>query len=136
MWGGATFDVAYRFLKDPWEGRELRKRIPNNVQMLLRGANAVGYTNYRIILYVNLYSSPHSGIDVFRIFGSLNWLRGMEVAIDEVLQRVKSPKGCVCYTGDILDETRTKYDLKYYVQTAKEIERWEHILGIRTCRAA
>ncbi len=136
MWGGATFDVAYRFLKeDPWKRlEELRRHVPNIMfQMLLRGANAVGYTNYPDNLIREfIQQSAQSGIDVFRIFDSLNWLRGMEIAIDEVLQTGKIVEGCVCYTGDILDESKTKYDLNYYVQTAKEIEKMgAHILGIK-----
>ncbi len=136
MWGGATFDVAYRFLKeDPWKRlEELRRHIPNIMfQMLLRGANAVGYTNYPDNLIREfIQQSAQSGVDVFRIFDSLNWLRGMEVAIDEVLQTGKIVEGCVCYTGDILDERKTKYDLNYYIETAKEIEKMgAHILGIK-----
>ena len=136
MWGGATFDVAYRFLKeDPWKRlEELRKHIPNVMfQMLLRGANAVGYTNYPDNLIREfIKESAKSGIDVFRIFDSLNWLKGMEVAMDEVLLTGKIVEGCVCYTGDILDDKKTKYDLNYYVETAKEIEKMgAHILGIK-----
>jgi len=136
MWGGATFDVAYRFLKeDPWERLALlRKKIPNIMfQMLIRGANAVGYTNYPdnvVREFIRL--SAESGIDVFRIFDSLNWLKGMEVAIDETLKTGKVAEACVCYTGDILDKSRNKYTLEYYVRTAKEIERMgAHILGIK-----
>ncbi len=136
MWGGATFDVAYRFLKEsPWERLErLRKQIPNIMfQMLLRGANAVGYTNYPDnVIRKFIKESAHSGIDVFRIFDSLNWLKGMEVAVDEVLKAGKIAEACICYTGDILDDKRDKYSLKYYVKTAKEIEKMgAHILGIK-----
>ncbi len=136
MWGGATFDVAYRFLReDPWKRlEELRKRIPNVMfQMLLRGANAVGYTNYPDNLIRSfIRESSQSGIDVFRIFDSLNWLKGMEVAIDEVHKSGKIVEACVCYTGDILDKSKTKYNLDYYVQTAKELEKMgSHILGIK-----
>ena len=136
MWGGATFDVAYRFLKeDPWKRLEdLRKKVPNILfQMLLRGANAVGYTNYPDNLIREfIQESATAGIDVFRIFDSLNWLKGMEVAVDEVLKTGKIAEACVCYTGDILDEKRDKYNLQYYVQTAKEIEKMgAHILGIK-----
>lgn len=126
MWGGATFDVAYRFLKeDPWERLELlRAKIPNILfQMLIRGANAVGYKNYPDnVVRKFIKQSADSGIDVFRIFDCLNWLKGMEVAIDEVKNQGKVAEVCICYTGDILDETRDKYSLEYYVKTAKELE--------------
>ena len=136
MWGGATFDTAYRFLgESPWERLDvLREKIPNVLfQMLLRGANAVGYKNYPdnvIREFVRL--SAQSGIDVFRIFDSLNWIPGMEVALDEVLNQGKLSEACICYTGDILDKTREKYDLNYYIRMAKELERrGTHILGIK-----
>lgn len=136
MWGGATFDVAYRFLHEsPWERLELlRKKIPNILfQMLIRGANAVGYKNYPDNAVREIIrQSANSGIDVFRIFDSLNWIKGMEVAIDEVLKTGKIAEACICYTGDILDERRDKYSLKYYVDTAKELERTgAHILAIK-----
>lgn len=136
MWGGATFDVAYRFLNEsPWERLEvLRKKIPNILfQMLLRGANAVGYRNYPDnVIREFVRESAEKGIDVFRIFDSLNWLKGMEVAIDEVLKVGKVAEACICYTGDILDKSKTKYDLDYYIKTAKEIEKTgAHILGIK-----
>ena len=136
MWGGATFDVAYRFLHEsPWERlAELRQRIPNIMfQMLLRGANAVGYTNYPDnVVREFIKESAQAGIDVFRIFDSLNWLKGMEVAIDETLKSNKIAEACICYTGDILDDRKDKYSLAYYVQTAKEIEKMgAHILGIK-----
>lgn len=136
MWGGATFDVAYRFLKEsPWERlTELRKRIPNIMfQMLLRGSNAVGYTNYPDNLVREfIKEAARAGIDVFRIFDSLNWLKGMEVAIDETLASGKLAEACVCYTGDILDSKRDKYSLEYYVKTARELEKMgAHILGIK-----
>lgn len=136
MWGGATFDVAYRFLHEsPWERLELlRKKIPNVLfQMLIRGANAVGYRNYPDnVVREFIQESAKSGIDIFRIFDSLNWLKGMEVAIDEVLKTGKIAEACICYTGDILDEKRDKYSLDYYVKTAKEIEKTgAHILGIK-----
>ncbi len=136
MWGGATFDVAYRFLKeDPWKRLDdLRKKVPNIMfQMLLRGANAVGYTNYPDNLIREfIQESAVNGIDVFRIFDSLNWLKGMEVAVDEVLKTGKIAEACVCYTGDILDSKRDKYTLEYYIKTAKEIENMgAHILGIK-----
>ncbi|OZV10874.1 pyruvate carboxylase [Tissierella sp. P1] len=136
MWGGATFDVAYRFLKEsPWERLEvLRKKIPNVLfQMLLRGANAVGYRNYPDnVIREFVREAAEKGIDVFRIFDSLNWLKGMEVAIDEVLKVGKVAEACICYTGDILDKSKTKYNLDYYIKTAKEIEKTgAHILGIK-----
>ena len=136
MWGGATFDTAYRFLKEsPWERlATLRKKIPNIMfQMLLRGANAVGYKNYPDnVIREFVKESANAGIDVFRIFDSLNWIEGMEVAMDEVLKQGKVAEPCICYTGDILDETKEKYNLKYYVNMAKELERrGAHILGIK-----
>ncbi len=136
MWGGATFDVAYRFLKEnPWERLiELRKKMPNlMLQMLFRGANAVGYTNYPDnVVRAFVRESAEAGIDVFRIFDSLNWLKGMETAIDETLKTGKIAEACICYTGDILDEKRDKYSLNYYIQNAKEIEKMgAHILGIK-----
>ena len=136
MWGGATFDVAMRFLnEDPWERLEtLRAEIPNVLmQMLIRGANAVGYKNYpdnTIRKFVK--DSADAGIDVFRIFDSLNWMKGIEVSLDEVLNQGKIAEVAMCYTGDILDESREKYNLNYYVNLAKEIEkRGSHILGIK-----
>ena len=102
MWGGATFDVAYRFLHEsPWERLDLlRAKIPNiPFQMLLRGANAVGYTNYPDnLIRAFIRESARSGIDVFRIFDSLNWIPGMEIAIDEVLQQGKLCEATLCYT--------------------------------------
>ena len=136
MWGGATFDTAYRFLKEsPWERLEtLRKKIPNVLfQMLIRGANAVGYKNYPDnVIREFVKVAADSGIDVFRIFDSLNWIHGMEVALDETLKQNKIAEACMCYTGDILDETRTKYTLDYYVNMAKELQaQGTHILGIK-----
>lgn len=140
MWGGATFDVAYRFLKeDPWERlKTLREKMPNLLmQMLLRGANAVGYKNYPDnVIREFVKASAEAGVDVFRIFDSLNWLEGMEVAIDEVLNQNKIAEASICYTGDILDEHRDKYTLKYYVDLAKKIEkRGAHILAIKDMSA-
>lgn len=136
MWGGATFDVAYRFLKEcPWERlAELRQRIPNiMLQMLMRGANTVGYTNYPDnVVRAFIREAASAGIDVFRIFDSLNWLQGMEVAIDETLKTGKLAEACICYTGDILDESKEKYSLRYYVENARLIEKMgAHILGIK-----
>lgn len=136
MWGGATFDTAYRFLKEsPWERLEtLRKKIPNVMfQMLIRGANAVGYKNYPDnVIREFVKQAADAGIDVFRIFDSLNWIQGMEIALDETLNQGKVAEACMCYTGDILDDSRTKYNLDYYINMAKELEkRGTHILGIK-----
>lgn len=136
MWGGATFDTAYRFLKEsPWERlTTLRKKVPNILfQMLIRGANAVGYKNYPDnVIREFVKESANCGIDVFRIFDSLNWIQGMEIALDEVLNQGKLAEACMCYTGDILDEKRDKYSLNYYVNMAKELEkRGTHIIGIK-----
>jgi len=140
MWGGATFDTAYRFLHEsPWDRlEELRKRIPNILfQMLLRGANAVGYKNYPDnVIREFVRESSSAGIDVFRIFDSLNWLKGIDVALDEVLKCNKLAEVTLCYTGDILDNTRDKYTLQYYVDKAKEIEKMgAHILAIKDMSA-
>ncbi|KAB3541015.1 pyruvate carboxylase [Alkaliphilus pronyensis] len=140
MWGGATFDVAYRFLKEsPWDRlEELRRKIPNVLfQMLIRGSNGVGYKNYPDnVIRKFVQESAASGIDVFRIFDSLNWLKGMEISIDEVLKSNKIAEACICYTGDILDTTRDKYSLKYYVDMAKSIEKTgAHILAIKDMAA-
>ncbi|BDG35008.1 pyruvate carboxylase [Saccharococcus caldoxylosilyticus] len=136
MWGGATFDVAYRFLKeDPWDRLlKLRERIPNILfQMLLRSANAVGYKNYPDnVIREFVEKSAQAGIDVFRIFDSLNWVKGMTVAIDAVRQTGKIAEAAVCYTGDILDPSRPKYNLDYYKTIAKELEQaGAHILAIK-----
>ncbi len=136
MWGGATFDVAYRFLKeDPWERLlTLRQKMPNVLfQMLLRASNAVGYKNYPDNLIQEFVEkSATAGIDVFRIFDSLNWVEGMIPAIEAVRENDKIAEATICYTGDILDESRTKYNLAYYINLAKELERaGAHILGIK-----
>jgi len=136
MWGGATFDVSYRFLKeDPWARLEkMRKQVPNVLfQMLLRGANAVGYTNYPDNLIREFIAqSAAKGIDVFRIFDSLNWIKGMEVAIDAARESGKIAEAAICYTGDILDPTRAKYTTQYYVDMAKELDAaGAHILAIK-----
>ena len=135
-WGGATFDVAYRFLHEsPWERLDMiREKAPNLLlQMLLRGANAVGYTNYPDnVIREFIKEAARSGIDVFRVFDSLNWLPGMEVAMDEVLNQDKICQATICYTGDILDPKRDKYPLDYYVKLAKELEhRGAHMLAIK-----
>ncbi|WP_088067781.1 pyruvate carboxylase [Gottfriedia luciferensis] len=136
MWGGATFDVAYRFLnEDPWERLlNLRQLVPNVLfQMLLRGSNAVGYKNYPDNLVKKfIEASAQAGIDVFRIFDSLNWIKGMEVAIDAVRENGKLAEASICYTGDILDPTKTKYNLAYYKELAKDLESaGAHILAIK-----
>ena len=127
MWGGATFDTAYRFLHEsPWERLDmLREKIPNiPFQMLLRGSNMVGYANFPDNLVREFVKeSARCGIDIFRVFDSLNWLPGMEVAMDEVLNQGKLLEATMCYTGDILNTNRDKYSLKYYVDMAKELER-------------
>ncbi|MGM0844458.1 MAG: pyruvate carboxylase [Bacillota bacterium] len=136
MWGGATFDVAYRFLKeDPWDRLiTLRQQIPNVLfQMLLRASNAVGYKNYPDnVIREFVEKSSFTGVDVFRIFDSLNWVQGMETAIDAVRQNGKIAEAAICYTGDILDPTRVKYDVQYYKNLAKELEaQGAHILAIK-----
>ena len=136
MWGGATFDVSLRFLKEcPWQRlQRLREKIPNILfQMLLRASNAVGYTNYPDnVVTAFVKESAAAGIDVFRIFDALNSLDNMRVAIDAVLETGAICEAAVCYTGDILDPNRTKYDLKYFVEMAKQLEAMgAHILGIK-----
>ncbi|MCL2019440.1 MAG: pyruvate carboxylase [Oscillospiraceae bacterium] len=136
MWGGATFDTAYRFLHEsPWVRLdELRRRIPNiPFQMLFRGANAVGYSSYPdSLIKAFVKEAASSGIDIFRIFDSLNWLPNMELAIEEVLKCNKVANVTMCYTGNVLETDRDKYDLKYYIELAKEIEkRGAHILTIK-----
>ncbi|WP_163970781.1 pyruvate carboxylase [Oceanobacillus halotolerans] len=136
MWGGATFDVAYRFLKeDPWERLlSFREKMPNVLlQMLLRASNAVGYKNYPDnVIKEFVEKSANAGIDVFRIFDSLNWIDGMRPAIQAVRDNNKIAEASICYTGNILDKTRSKYDLNYYKQVAKELEHsGAHILGIK-----
>jgi pyruvate carboxylase len=135
-WGGATFDVSYRFLQEcPWQRlRDLRQRMPNLMtQMLLRGANGVGYTNYpdNVVRFF-VKRAAETGIDVFRVFDSLNWVENMRVAMDAVLDTNKILEGTVCYTGDIDDPDRSKYDLKYYVDMAQELKgAGAHILGLK-----
>ncbi len=136
MWGGATFDVAYRFLNEsPWERLEiLRKKIPNILlQMLIRGSNAVGYKNYPDnVVREFVQQSAKNGIDIFRIFDSLNYIEGMKIATEEVLKTGKIAETCICYSGDILNKDKKKYTLDYYIKTAKELESTgAHILGIK-----
>ncbi|MDR5804759.1 pyruvate carboxylase [Caballeronia sp. LZ001] len=125
-WGGATFDVALRFLKeDPWERlAQLRERVPNILfQMLLRGSNAVGYTNYADnVVRFFVRQAASAGVDIFRVFDSLNWVRNMRVAIDAVRDTGALCEGAICYTGDIFDKSRPKYDLRYYVGIARELK--------------
>ena len=134
-WGGATFDVAYRFLQEcPWQRlRDLREAMPNLMtQMLLRGANGVGYTNYPDNVVRAFVKEAAEGIDVFRVFDSLNWVENMRVAMDAVVEQNKICEGTICYTGDLLDPERAKYDLKYYVGMAKELEAaGAHVLGLK-----
>ncbi|WP_425073058.1 pyruvate carboxylase [Sagittula sp. S175] len=135
-WGGATFDVAYRFLQEcPWQRlRDLRARMPNLLtQMLLRGANGVGYTNYPDnVVQFFVKQAAETGVDVFRVFDSLNWVENMRVAMDAVLDSGKILEGTVCYTGDMLDPDRSKYDLKYYVAMAKELrDAGAHVIGLK-----
>jgi pyruvate carboxylase len=136
MWGGATFDTAMRFLKeDPWERlTQLRAKIPNILfQCLVRGSSAVGYTNYPDNVVKDfIKESAQAGMDIFRIFDSLNWLPGMQVAIDAALKSGRICEAAICYTGDINDPARAKYNLKYYVTMAKElVKRGTHMLAIK-----
>lgn len=136
VWGGATFDVAYRFLKeDPWKRLEaIRALAPNTLlQMLLRASNAVGYKNYPDnVIQQFVKQSAASGVDVFRIFDSLNWVKSMEIAIDAVGNAGKIAEAAICYTGDLNDPTRAKYNIAYYKKIAKELENaGAHILGIK-----
>ena len=136
MWGGATFDTSMRFLhEDPWQRlRDLRRAIPNICfQMLLRGANAVGYTSYPDnVIAAFVRESHRQGIDIFRIFDSLNSIENMRVSLDAVLETGAVCEPAICYTGDMLDQGRPKYSLKYYVQMAKELEKLgAHFLCIK-----
>jgi pyruvate carboxylase len=127
MWGGATFDTAMRFLKeDPWDRlAQLRERIPNILfQMLLRGSNAVGYTSYPDnVVKAFVTEAAAAGIDVFRVFDSLNWIPNMELSLEAVRVAGALCEASICYSGDILNPKRTKYDLTYYVNLAKELEK-------------
>ncbi len=134
-WGGATFDVAYRFLQEcPWQRlRDIRAAMPNIMtQMLLRASNGVGYTNYPDNVVESFVKEAAKGIDVFRVFDSLNWVENMRIAMNAVLETNKICEASICYTGDILNPDRAKYDLKYYVSMAKELEAaGAHILGLK-----
>jgi pyruvate carboxylase len=136
LWGGATFDTAMRFLdEDPWDRlRQLRARVPNICfQMLFRGANAVGYTNYPAPVVAGFVKhAAASGMDIFRIFDSLNYLPNLRAAMDAVHETHAVCEAALCYTGDILDERRDKYSLQYYIRLAKELERMgAHVLAIK-----
>ncbi|MBD3787652.1 MAG: pyruvate carboxylase [Sphingomonadales bacterium] len=135
-WGGATFDVAYRFLQEcPWQRlRDIRAGMPNILtQMLLRASNGVGYTNYPDnVVQFFVAQAAKSGVDVFRVFDSLNWVENMRVAMDAAVEANKICEGTICYTGDILNPDRAKYDLKYYVAMGKELEAaGAHVLGLK-----
>jgi pyruvate carboxylase len=137
VWGGATFDVAMRFLKeDPWKRlAQLRKAMPNVLlQMLLRGSNAVGYTAYPDNLVIRfIEQAAETGIDVFRIFDSLNWVDNMAISIKTVRENTNSlAEACICYSGDITDPTKTKFNLQYYLDMAKQLEdAGAHIIAIK-----
>ncbi|MCG6904324.1 MAG: pyruvate carboxylase [Rhodobacter sp.] len=135
-WGGATFDVSYRFLQEcPWQRlRDLRDAMPNLMtQMLLRGSNGVGYTNYPDnVVQSFVAQAAETGVDLFRVFDPLNWVENMRVSMDAVLAANKVLEGAICYTGEILDPARSKYDLKYYITMAKELKAaGTHILGLK-----
>ncbi len=135
-WGGATFDVAYRFLQEcPWQRlRDIREHMPNIMtQMLLRASNGVGYTNYpdNVVQHF-VATAASSGVDVFRVFDSLNWVENMRVAMDAVIEAGKVCEGTICYTGDIFDPDRAKYDLKYYIAMGKDLKAaGAHVLGLK-----
>ena len=135
-WGGATFDVSMRFLtEDPWERlSKVREAAPNVLlQMLLRGANGVGYTNYpdNVVRFF-VRQAAQGGVDLFRVFDCLNWVENMHVAMDAVIEEGKLCEAAICYTGDILDPNRAKYDLTYYVNLAKELEgAGAHIIALK-----
>ncbi|TRD17344.1 pyruvate carboxylase [Palleronia caenipelagi] len=135
-WGGATFDVAYRFLQEcPWQRlRDLRAAMPNLMtQMLLRASNGVGYTNYPDnVVEGFVHQAAKSGVDVFRVFDSLNWVENMRVAMDAVIETGKVCEGTICYTGDIQNPARDKYDLQYYVQMGHDLKAaGAHVLGVK-----
>lgn len=136
VWGGATFDVCMRFLhEDPWTRlARLREAVPHIIfQMLLRGSNAVGYKAYPDNLVEKfIEQAAETGIDLFRIFDSLNWVKAMETSIQTVRKTHAIAEACICYTGNILDGSRTKYNLDYYLQLAKDLENaGAHIIAIK-----
>ena len=135
-WGGASFDVAYRFLKEcPWQRlRDIHARAPNIMtQMLLRASNGVGYSNYPDnVIQFFVSQAAKTGIDIFRVFDSMNWVENMRVAMDAVLDTGKVCEAAICYTGDIFNPDRSKYDLEYYVSIAQELrDAGAHILAIK-----
>ena len=135
-WGGATFDTTMRFLsEDPWERlRIIRQKMPDTLlQMLFRGANAVGYSNYPDnVIYEFIQTAAKNGIDVFRIFDSLNWFPQIENSLRAVRDAGKVAEAAICYTGDLLDPSNVKYNLKYYIDLAKEMEKaGAHIIAIK-----
>ncbi|MFZ9932120.1 MAG: pyruvate carboxylase [Chthoniobacterales bacterium] len=136
MWGGATFDASMRFLReDPWERlRALREKVPNICfQMLFRGSNAVGYSNYPAAVVSGFVRhAAESGMDIFRVFDSLNDLSNMRAAMEAVRETKAVCEGTICYTGDILDPRRTKYSLRYYTKLARELEKMgAHFIAIK-----
>ncbi|GAP34560.1 pyruvate carboxylase [Piscinibacter sakaiensis] len=135
-WGGATFDVALRFLKeDPWQRlAQLREAVPNVLfQMLLRGANGVGYTSYADnVVRFFVRQAAAAGVDVFRVFDALNWVDNMRVSIDAVLEAGALCEGTLCYSGDLFDPARPKYDLGYYLRIARQLQQaGVHVLAIK-----
>ncbi|MEM8735075.1 MAG: pyruvate carboxylase, partial [Planctomycetota bacterium] len=136
MWGGATFDTSMRFLKEsPWlRLTQMREKVPNILfQMLLRASNAVGYTNYPDnVVKVFVKEAADAGIDVFRVFDALNWVENMQVAMEAVVESGAICEASICYTGDISNPNRQKYNLAYYVDLAKQLEKMgAHILAIK-----
>ena len=136
MWGGATFDTAMRYLREcPWQRlADIRAKMPNILtQMLLRASNALGYANYPDnVVKTFVQESTQAGMDVYRVFDSLNWVPNMKVAMDAVIKSGAICEAAICYTGDVLDKQKTKYDLKYYVELAKELEKMgAHMLAIK-----
>ncbi|HIE82832.1 MAG TPA: pyruvate carboxylase, partial [Dehalococcoidia bacterium] len=135
-WGGATFDVAMRFLHEcPWKRLEaIRRNLPNIcTQMLLRGSNGVGYKNYadNVVQYF-VKQAASSGVDIFRVFDSLNWVENMRLSMDSVIEAGKVCEGTICYTGNVADSKADKYSINYYLKLAKELEAaGAHILGIK-----
>ncbi len=135
-WGGATFDVAYRFLQEcPWQRlRDIRAALPNVMtQMLLRASNGVGYTNYPDnVVQSFVKQAAETGVDVFRVFDSLNWVENMRVAMDAVVEANRVCEGTICYTGDLLNPDRAKYNLKYYTTMGKDLKAaGAHVLGLK-----
>ena len=136
MWGGATFDTSMRFLKEcPWQRlTEIRERVPNILtQMLLRASNAVGYTNYPDnVVKTVVREAADAGMDIFRVFDALNWTKNMRIAMEAVIDAGAICEASICYTGDILNPKREKYDLKYYVNLAKELEKMgAHMIALK-----